>query len=78
MIGTPKEWASFTAIKFAPFHLNSANGPKNEAGQRHSFTARSAELWIGTDDRGVLVQRGNEVVAISEESVFTAKEFALL
>ena len=77
MIGTSEGMASFNGIKFAPFHLNSANGPKNEPVNAILYS-RSAELWIGTDDRGVLVQRGNEVVAISEESSFYGERIRAL
>src|SRR5689334_14011658 len=60
MIGTSDGIASFDGIRFTPVPLRSANAPKNEPVNAILYS-RSGDLWIGTDDRGVLLQRGQEV-----------------
>jgi len=77
MIGTSEGVASFDGIRFTLFPLHSSNGPKNEPVNAILYS-RSGELWIGTDDRGVLVQRGQAVVAISEDSGFHGERIRAL
>lgn len=69
MIGTSEGITSFDGIRFTPFPLHSVSGPKNEPVNSILY-GRSGELWIGTDDRGVLLQRGKEVTTLSEDSGF--------
>jgi ligand-binding sensor domain-containing protein/signal transduction histidine kinase len=77
MIGTSDGIASFDGIRFTPVPLHSANAPKNEPVNAILYS-RSGDLWIGTDDRGVLLQRGQEVVALSEESGFHGERIRAL
>jgi Two component regulator propeller len=77
MIGTSEGVASFDGIRFTLFPLHSSNGPNNEPVNAILYS-RSGELWIGTDDRGVLVQRGQAVVAISEDSGFHGERIRAL
>jgi Two component regulator propeller len=77
MIGTSEGVATFDGIRFTPFPLHTPNGPKNEPVNAILYS-RSGELWIGTDDRGVLVQRGQTVVAISEDSGFHGERIRAL
>jgi ligand-binding sensor domain-containing protein/signal transduction histidine kinase len=77
MIGTSDGIASFDGIRFTPVPLHSANGPKNEPVNALLYS-RSGDLWIGTDDRGVLLQRGQEVIALSEDSAFHGERIRAL
>ena len=71
MIGTSEGITSFDGIRFTPFPLHSVSGPKNEPVNSILYS-RSGKLWIGSDDRGVLLQPGKEkeVVTLSEDSGF--------
>src|SRR5262245_55666456 len=71
MIGTSEGITSFDGIRFTPFPLHSVSGPKNEPVNAILYS-RSGKLWIGSDDRGVLLQPGKEkeVVTLSEDSGF--------
>ena len=77
MIGTSDGIASFDGIRFTPVPVRSANGPKNEPVNAILYS-RSGDLWIGTDDRGVLLQRGQEVIALSEDSGFHGERIRAL
>jgi len=77
MIGTSEGIASFDGIRFTPFPLRAANGPKNEPVNSILY-GRSGELWIGTDDRGVLVERGQEVITLSEDNGFHGERIRAL
>jgi ligand-binding sensor domain-containing protein/signal transduction histidine kinase len=77
MIGTSEGLSSFDGIRFTPFPLHSAGGPKNEPVNSILYS-RAGELWIGTDDRGVLLQRGQEVVTLSEDNGFHGERIRAL
>jgi len=77
MIGTSEGIASFDGIRFTPFPLRAANGVKNEPVNSILY-GRSGELWIGTDDRGVLLESGREVITLSEDNGFHGERIRAL
>src|SRR5262245_12518556 len=77
MIGTSEGIAAFDGIRFTAFPLRAANGIKNEPVNSILYS-RAGELWIGTDDRGVLLQRGDEVITLSEDNGFHGERIRAL
>jgi signal transduction histidine kinase/ligand-binding sensor domain-containing protein len=69
LIGSSEGITAFDGRTFAPFNIcgtgASANEPINAL-----LISRNGDLWIGTDDRGVLRQSGSQVTAVSEDAGF--------
>src|SRR5882724_8513244 len=69
LIGNSEGIASFDGIRFVPFRVGNTDENANEP-VNALLISRSGDLWIGTDDRGVLRQRGQVTVNVSEEAGF--------
>ena len=76
MIATSEGIASFDGAHFAAFPLRTSAGT-NEPVNAILFS-RSGDLWIGTDDRGVLLQRGKDLISISEDNGFHSERIRAL
>lgn len=57
----------FNGLGFAPFAVDSADTMANEA-VNTLLVSRSGDIWIGTDDRGIVRHRGGAVVNLSEKA----------
>lgn len=69
LVGNSDGIASFDGIRFVPFRVGNTDENANEP-VNALLIGRSGDLWIGTDDRGVLRQRGQAIVNVSEEAGF--------
>ena len=69
LLGNSEGITSFDGLHFAPWKVGSADGNANEP-VNALLISRTGDLWIGTDDRGVIRQRGNSAVAVSENAGF--------
>ena len=69
LVGTSEGIASFDGLRFAPFRFGSSLDNSHEPVNAILISKRG-DFWIGTDDRGVILQRGKENIAVSEEAGF--------
>jgi ligand-binding sensor domain-containing protein len=67
LIGTSEGIASFDGQHFTPLPVGSSGGTSHEP-VNALLISKAGDFWIGTDDRGVIRQRGEQTVAISEEA----------
>lgn len=67
LIGTSEGIASFDGQHFTPLPVGSSGGTSHEP-VNALLISKAGDFWIGTDDRGVIRQRGQHTVAISEEA----------
>jgi ligand-binding sensor domain-containing protein/signal transduction histidine kinase len=69
LVGTSDGIAGFDGLHFTPFRfgtsLDSSHEPVNAI-----LISKRGDFWIGTDDRGVVLERGTESIAVSEEAGF--------
>ena len=67
LIATSSGLVSFDGSHFTPIKVDPndevANEPVNAL-----LLSRSGDLWIGTDDRGIVVQRGRSTITVSEDA----------
>jgi ligand-binding sensor domain-containing protein/signal transduction histidine kinase len=69
LIGSGEGITTFDGSAFSTFSLGDVNAPSNEP-VNALLISRGGDLWVGTDDRGVLRRRGSQVAVISEEAGF--------
>jgi len=69
LVGTSEGMASFDGLHFNSLKMDSTAGTANEP-VNALLMSRNGDLWIGTDDRGVIRRRGQESLAISEQAGF--------
>src|SRR5689334_1137481 len=67
LIGTSEGIASFDGLHFTPLRVGSSGDTSHEP-VNALLISKAGDFWIGTDDRGVIRQRGNQTLAISEEA----------
>jgi signal transduction histidine kinase/ligand-binding sensor domain-containing protein len=67
LIGTSEGIASFDGLRFTPLRVGSSGDTSHEP-VNALLISKAGDLWIGTDDRGVIRQRGDQTLAISEEA----------
>lgn len=69
LVGTSEGIARFDGLHFSPIRF----GGPGESGREPVnalLISKKGDFWIGTDDRGVILERGADSVAISEEAGF--------
>jgi signal transduction histidine kinase/ligand-binding sensor domain-containing protein len=69
LIATSEGIASFDGLHFTPLKFG-APGETSHEPVNALLISKAGEFWIGTDDRGVIRQRGDQSFAISEEAGF--------
>jgi ligand-binding sensor domain-containing protein/signal transduction histidine kinase len=69
LVGTSEGIASFDGVRFTPFRFGSSWDNSHEP-VNAILISKSGDFWIGTDDRGVVLERGKGSIAISEEAGF--------
>jgi ligand-binding sensor domain-containing protein/signal transduction histidine kinase len=67
LIGTSEGIASFDGLHFISLRVGSSGDTSHEP-VNALLISKAGDLWIGTDDRGVIRQRGDQTVALSEEA----------
>jgi ligand-binding sensor domain-containing protein/signal transduction histidine kinase len=67
LVATSGGLALFDGLRFTPVSVDAADPLANEPVNALLVT-RNGDLWIGTDDRGVIRQHGQTAVAISEQA----------
>jgi hypothetical protein len=70
LIATGSGVTSFDGLRFAPVRIDARDEAANEPVNALLFT-RNGDLWIGTDDRGVIHRVGGRAVYISEAAGLT-------
>ncbi len=70
LVGTGGGMATFDALRFTPVKVDEhdvvANEPVNAV-----LYSRTGDLWIGTDDRGVIHRKGSQSINVSEGAGLT-------
>jgi signal transduction histidine kinase/ligand-binding sensor domain-containing protein len=69
LIGTSGGLVSFDGLHFSPIKVDASDDLANEP-INALLISHAGLLWIGTDDRGVVRQKGKETIALSEDSGF--------
>jgi ligand-binding sensor domain-containing protein/signal transduction histidine kinase len=69
LIATYGGVASFDGLRFSPIHVD-ANDPAASEAVNSLLVSRSGDLWIGTDDRGVIRQTAGSAINVSEKAGF--------
>src|SRR6266481_7498958 len=69
LIGTSEGIASFDGLKFTPLRFGSPGGNSREP-VNVILISKRGDFWIGTDDRGVILRRGEESIPVSEAAGF--------
>ena len=77
LIGTSEGIASFDGLHFTPLRVGSSGDTSHEP-VNASLISRAGDFWIGTDDRGVIRQRGEKSIAVSEEAGFRQERIRAL
>jgi signal transduction histidine kinase/ligand-binding sensor domain-containing protein len=70
LIGTGSGLVSFDGLRFVPVKVDAQDEYASEAVNALLYT-RNGDLWIGTDDRGVIHRSGARSVNVSEEAGLT-------
>src|SRR6201996_5802914 len=69
LIATYGGVASFDGLHFSPIHVDQKDPAASEA-VNALLVSRSGDLWIGTDDRGIIRRTGGASVNVSEQAGF--------
>ena len=69
LIATYGGVASFDGLRFSPIRVD-ANDPAASEPVNSLLLSRSGDLWIGTDDRGIIRQSAGTAVNVSEQAGF--------
>ena len=69
LIATYGGVASFDGLRFTPIHVDSKDPAASEA-VNALLVSRSGDLWIGTDDRGIIRQTAGTAINVSEQAGF--------
>ena len=77
LIGTSEGIASFDGLHFTSLRVGSSGDTSHEP-VNALLISKAGDLWIGTDDRGVIRQRGDQTVALSEEAGFRQERIRAL
>jgi signal transduction histidine kinase/ligand-binding sensor domain-containing protein len=59
--------ASFDGLRFSPIHVDATDPAASEA-VNALLVSRRGDLWIGTDDRGVIRQTAGAAINVSEQA----------
>ncbi len=70
LIGTGGGMATFDGLRFTPVNADARDAVANEPVNAVLF-ARNGDLWIGTDDRGVIHRSGQRSTEVSEDAGLT-------
>src|SRR5271155_2718515 len=66
LIATYGGVASFDGLRFSPIHVDATDRAASEA-VNALLVSRSGDLWIGTDDRGIIRQTAGAAINVSEQ-----------
>src|SRR5580704_1845782 len=69
LIATYGGVASFDGLRFSPIRVD-AKDPAASEPVNSLLVSRSGDLWIGTDDRGIIRQTAGRAVNVSEQAGF--------
>jgi signal transduction histidine kinase/ligand-binding sensor domain-containing protein len=69
LIATYGGVASFDGLRFSPIHVDAKDPAASEA-VNSLLVSRSGDLWIGTDDRGIIRQTAGAAINVSEQAGF--------
>jgi signal transduction histidine kinase/ligand-binding sensor domain-containing protein len=69
LIATYGGVASFDGLRFSPIHVDAKDPAASEA-VNSLLVSRSGDLWIGTDDRGIIRQTAGTAINVSEQAGF--------
>jgi ligand-binding sensor domain-containing protein len=69
LIATYGGVASFDGLRFTPIHVDAKDPAASEA-VNALLVSRSGDLWIGTDDRGIIRQTAGTAINVSEQAGF--------
>jgi len=69
LIGTYGGVASFDGLHFSPIHVDATDPAASEA-VNALLVSRRGDLWIGTDDRGIIRQTAGAAINVSEQAGF--------
>src|ERR1700722_13768383 len=69
LIATYGGVASFDGLRFSPIHVDATDPAASEA-VNSLLVSRRGDLWIGTDDRGIIRQTGGAAINVSEQAGF--------
>jgi signal transduction histidine kinase/ligand-binding sensor domain-containing protein len=67
LIATYGGVASFDGLRFSPIHVDATDRAASEA-VNSLLVSRSGDLWIGTDDRGIILQTAGAAINVSEQA----------
>src|SRR6202789_2005562 len=67
LIATYGGGASFDGLRFSPIHVDATDQAASEA-VNALLLSRSGDLWIGTDDRGIIRQTAGTAINVSEQA----------
>jgi signal transduction histidine kinase/ligand-binding sensor domain-containing protein len=67
LIATYGGVASFDGLRFSPIHVDATDQAASEA-VNALLVSRSGDLWIGTDDRGIIRQTAGAAINVSEQA----------
>ena len=69
LIATYGGVASFDGLRFSPIHVDATDPAASEA-VNSLLVSRHGDLWIGTDDRGIIRQTAGTAINVSEHAGF--------
>jgi ligand-binding sensor domain-containing protein/signal transduction histidine kinase len=69
LIATYGGVASFDGLRFSPIRVD-AKDPAASEPVNSLLVSRAGDLWIGTDDRGIIRQSGSTAINVSEQAGF--------
>ena len=69
LIATYGGVASFDGLRFSPIHVDATDPAASEA-VNSLLVSRRGDLWIGTDDRGIIRQTAGAAINVSEQAGF--------
>src|ERR1700679_1191708 len=69
LIATYGGVVSFDGLRFSPIHVDATDPAASEA-VNSLLVSRRGDLWIGTDDRGIIRQTGGAAINVSEQAGF--------
>ncbi len=67
LIATYGGVASFDGLRFSPIHVDATDRAASEA-VNSLLVSRRGDLWIGTDDRGIIRQTAGAAINVSEQA----------
>ena len=72
LIATYGGVASFDGLRFSPIQVDAKDPAASEA-VNSLLVSRSGDLWIGTDDRGIIRQTAGTAINVSEQAGFSGE-----